>query len=96
MNTKTLLAAVALTLAGTAALAESPTIVADTFVAQKTRAEVQAETLQALAAGRTLVSEVDLSTTRPAAVASTLTREQVRAEVRNTPRVRAMQFNPAA
>lgn len=97
MNAKQIIAITALAFAGGAAIADDITIVEDNFVAAKTRAEVQAEVRQARAAGVVFVSEVDLSTTtRPQALTSTLTRAEVQAELRNTPRQRVMQYNPAA
>jgi len=96
MNLKHIVTAAVFAFAGTAALAESPTIVEDNFVATKTRAQVQSEVAQARAAGEIFVSEVDLSTTLPQQSASTLTRAQVQAELRNGPRAPVVQFNPAA
>ena len=96
MNAKQIIAITTLAFAGSAALADDITIVDDHFVASQTRAEVQAEVRQARAAGETFVSEVDLSTTRQQARASTLTRAEVQAELRNSPRQRVMQYNPAA
>lgn len=96
MNAKQIIAITTLAFTGGAAMADDITIVEDNFVAAKTRAEVQAEVRQARAAGEVFVSEVDLSTTRPQAQASTLTRAEVQAELRNSPRQRFMQYNPAA
>jgi len=96
MNVKHIVTAAVFAFAGSAALAESPTIVEDNFVATQTRAQVQAEAAQARAAGETFVSEVDLSTTRPQVQGSTLTREQVRAELRSSPRVQIGELYPAA
>lgn len=96
MNAKQIIAITTLAFAGGAALADDITIVEDNFVAAKSRAEVQAEVRQARAAGAVFVSEVDLSTTRPQARASTLTRAEVQAELRNSPRQPVMQYNPAA
>lgn len=96
MNVKQVITAAAFAFAGSAALAESPTIVEDNFVATKTRAEVRAEVVQAREAGTVFVSEVDLSSTRPAQTASTLTRAQVQAELRNSPRVQVGELYPAA
>jgi hypothetical protein len=96
MSLKQIVTAALVAFAGTAALAESPTIVEDNFVATKTRAQVQAEAAQARAAGEIFVSEVDLSTTRPQAAMSTLTRAQVQAELRNSPRVQIGELYPAA
>jgi len=96
MNVKHIITATVFAFAGTAALAESPTIVEDNFVATQTRAQVQAEVAQARAAGEVFVSEVDLSTTRPQVLGSTLTREQVQAELRSNPRTQIGEVYPAA
>lgn len=96
MNAKQIIAITTLAFAGSAAIADDITIVEDNFVAAKTRSEVQAEVRQARAAGEVFVSEVDLSMTRPQARTSTLTRAEVQAELRNSPRQRVMQYNPAA
>ena len=95
MNVKHIVTAAVFAFAGTAALAESPTIVEDNFVATKTRAQVQSEVAQARAAGEIFVSEVDLSSTMPQQSASTLTRAQVQAELRNSPRVHFGENFPA-
>lgn len=86
MTAKQLIALAALAFAGSAAMAEDITIVPDTFVAQKTRAEVKAEAVQARAANRSQVLELDTSV--PHAQASTVTRAQVRAELKATPKAR--------
>jgi len=96
MNVKQIITAAVFAFAGSAALAESPTVVEDNFVATKSRAEVQAEVVQARAAGDVFVSEVDLSSTRPVQAASTLTRAQVQAELRNGPRIRYGELATAA
>lgn len=96
MNAKQIIAITTLAFAGGAAMADDITIVEDNFVAAKTRAEVQAEVRQARAAGDVFVGEVDLSTSPAQAQASTLTRAEVQAELRNSPRQRVMQYNPAA
>ena len=96
MNVKHIVTAAFFTFAGTAALAESPTVVEDNFVSTQTRAQVQAEAAQARAAGEISVSEVDLSTTRPQVHQSNLTRAQVQAELRNSPRVQFGELYPAA
>lgn len=75
-----LIALATLAFAGGAATAGEITIADDTFVAQKSRAEVRAEALKAQAEGTLRISEVDTST--PQAEPSALTREQVRAELR--------------
>ena len=96
MNVKQIVTPTVYVFAGTAAMAESPTIVEDNFVATKTRAEVRAELAQARAAGAVVVGEIDLSPTRPAQATSTVTRAQVQAELRNSPRVRIGELYPAA
>lgn len=96
MNFKHIVTAALFAVAGTAALAESPTIVEDNFVATKTRAQVQSEVAQARAAGEIFVSEVDLSSTMRQQSASTLTRAQVQAELRNGPRAQIGELYPAA
>lgn len=95
MNTKQLITLVTLAFAGTAAMADDITIVADHFVAQKTRAEVRAEVLQARAMGE-LPAVQELDTTMPVAIDSGRTRDQVRAELRSLPKQRVMAYNPAA
>ncbi|MDO8420006.1 MAG: DUF4148 domain-containing protein [Rubrivivax sp.] len=96
MNAKQIIAITTLAFAGGAAMADDITIVEDNFVATQTRAAVLAEVRQARAAGDVFVSEVDLSTTQSPAQASTLTRAEVQAELRNSPRQTVMQYNPAA
>jgi hypothetical protein len=95
MNTKSFIALVALSLAGTAALADGITVYPDTFVPTRTRAEVQAEVLQARAAGQ-LPCENDatgqLLDLKPAVVL-TLTREQVRADLRKMPHPKLDVYN---
>lgn len=86
MNAKQLIALAALAFAGSAAMAEDITLVNDSFVAQKTRAEVKAEAVQARAAQGVQVLEVDTSV--PHAQTSTVTREQVRAELKSAPKAR--------
>jgi len=95
MNVKHILAAAVFAFAGTAAMADDITIANDSFVAQKTRAEVQAEVLQARAVGEQYAAgEADVAA--PVVAKSTLTRDQVRAELRNTPKAKVVTFNPAA
>ena len=67
--------------AGTAARADDITIANESFMSTKTRAEVRAEVLKARADGVLFVSEVDTSPTMAAQQGSTLSRDQVRAEV---------------
>ena len=104
MNIKSLIALATLTtlsLAGTAAMAGEVTIVNDTFTSTKTRAEVRAEVLQARAAGvlqfsTEMQSHVDSLALAAPAFAPTLTREQVRAQLFQGPRVQASEMNAGA
>jgi len=98
MNTKQLIGFATLALAGTAVMADDITIVADNFVATKSRAEVKAEVLQARAAGVLQFAterDVQVRPTRPV-MPSGLTREEVRAELLKSPRVPMGAYNPAA
>jgi hypothetical protein len=98
MARKQLLSLVAFaTLVGSAAAARADdiTIVHESFMSTKTRAEVCDELAQARAAGFTGVSEVDLSPTMPAKATSALTRDQVRAEVGSAARRALLQWYPA-
>jgi len=82
--------------AGTAARADDITIADESFMSTKTRAEVRDEVLRSRAAGATLVSEVDLSTTMPMkAAARGLSRNEVRAEVGDNARRFVMTWYPA-
>jgi hypothetical protein len=95
MNAKQLITIATLAFAGSAAMADDITIVKDDFVAQKSRAEVRAEVLEARAAGVVFAaSEADVGA--PVLATSTLTRDQVRAELRNAPKSKLVVFNPAA
>lgn len=86
----------ALAAAGTAARADDITMVDDSkFMSTKTRAEVLAEVLKARAEGTLMVSEVDLAPTMMANKPSTLSREQVRAEVGDSARRAILQWYPA-
>jgi hypothetical protein len=98
MNTRQVIAIVAIAFTGTAALADDITIVNDSFSSTKSRAEVKAEVLRAHAAGVTqFATEADATVGAAAPVAkSALTREQVRAELKNAPRQRNASFNEAA
>jgi len=87
MNTKQLIALATLAVAGSAAMAQDITIVKDDFVSTKTRAEVQAELFEARA-NHTLPLTAEFDSSVPAPSASTLTREQVRADLRSSPKVR--------
>ncbi len=98
MISKQVIATLTLAFAASAAMAGEITVATETFVPMKTRAEVKAEVLQAHAAGVTsFVNEID-GYVAPAAkgFTSTLTREQVRAELRNTPRQRRLLVSEAA
>ena len=88
MNTKTLIAFAAFAFAGTGAMAQEAAVDTTPFHATRTRAEVRAEVLQARAAGVQQFSTEFDSYVRPmlAAAPSALTREEVRAELRKTPR----------
>lgn len=78
---KTILTAIALTLASAGAFAQEATIFNDHFVSQKSRAEVRAEVQSALASGEQIRSgEASYVAAAPAPV-SILTRAQVHAEV---------------
>ena len=88
MNVKQVIALAAFAFAGTAAMADDITIANEQFVARKSRAEVQAELVQARQNG-TLPRIGEVDTTLPMAVQSTVTRDQVRAELRNA---RSMKF----
>lgn len=90
MNTKQLIALATIAFATPFAMADDITIVQNHFVAQKSRAEVRSEAAQANAAGLTRVSEGADPAQAAAPVASTLTREQVRAELRQSPKVRVL------
>lgn len=101
MHTRSFIALVALaalSLAGTSALASEITIVQDTFTSTKTRAEVHAEVLKARSAGvlhfsTETQSHVQAPTKAAPANASTLTREQVRAQLLNGPRAQVAEVN---
>lgn len=95
MNVKQLITLSALVFAGSAAMADDITVVKDSFVAQKSRAEVRTEVLQARASG-TLVQASEADVAAPVLTQSVLTRDQVRAEVRNQPKAAPGSFNPAA
>ena len=95
MFRKSALALFAFGLTATAALADDITMEASAFMSTKTRAEVQAEVLKARQAGQLVVTEVDLSPTMPASRASSVTREQVRAEHSAAARARFLANYPA-
>jgi hypothetical protein len=96
MNAKQLIALSVLAFAGSAAMADDITFADDRFVAQKSRAEVKAEVLGARAAGVVqFITEADVQPAAPAA-RSVLTREDVRAELRNSRRVQAVNVDLVA
>ena len=83
MNTKQLIALSVFAFAGSAAMAGEISVDNSVFVATKSRAQVQAEVIDARAAGTTqFVTEANVGTAP--AVKSTLTREAVRAEAVRT------------
>ena len=87
MNTQQALLVATLALSGSFAIADEQGNVADTFVATQSRAAVQAEVLKAHAAG---VLQFATETGGPVVVEqpmakSLLTRDQVRAELRQAP-----------
>jgi hypothetical protein len=86
-RTQQLIALFALSFAGSAAMADDITIANEAFVAQKTRAEVKAEVLQAQAAGTLRIGEGEV--VAPVAAQSVVTRDQVRAELR-APKARVL------
>jgi hypothetical protein len=88
-----LAAFVSLAAAGTAARADDITMVNESFMSTKTRAEVQAQVLQAR--GMPFATEVDLSTTMPAKRDSLRTRAEVRAEVGESSRRALTMWYPA-
>ena len=85
----------ALATAGTAARADDITIANEPFVPTKTRAEVHAETIKAKADGVVFASEIDLAPTMTPSRTSTLSRDQVRAEVGDASRRLFMNWYPA-
>jgi hypothetical protein len=80
---------------GTAARADDITMANESFTSTKTRAEVRAETVKAIADGVAFASEIDLSPTMSRPRASALSREQVRAEVGAASRRAVMMWYPA-
>ena len=93
MNTKQALLIASLALSGSFANADEQGNIADNFVATKSRAEVRAEVVKAHAAGQLLFATETggpVVATQPMAQ-STLTRDQVRAELRQAPH----RFNPS-
>ena len=81
--------------AGTAARADDITMVRDSFMSNKTRAEVLAEVVKARADGGVFVTEVDTSSTMAARRDSNVSRDQVRAEVGAASRKAIMVWYPA-
>ncbi len=90
MNTKQLIALATVAFAAPFAMADDITVANDHFVAQKSRAEVRVEAAQANAAGLTRVGEAGVAAQAALPATSTLTREQVRAELRNSPKLREL------
>jgi len=90
-----LAAFVTLAAAGTTARADDITMVDESFMSTKTRAEVRAEVLKARADGVVFASEIDLSPTMTANKTSTVSRDQVRAEVGEASRRAVMLWYPA-
>ena len=95
MNTR-LIALSALVFAAGSAFADDITIANDHFSTQKTRAEVRAEVLQARAAGQLQFANEATVGTPAVAASSTVTRDQVRAELRNAPKAKFSAYNEAA
>lgn len=96
MNIKHL--AVLAAFVGSTAMADDISVANERFIAYKSRAEARAEVTQARASG-TLLSVDESGTVAPVATPSapsTLTREQVRAELRKAPKPQVVSFNPAA
>lgn len=96
MNAKQIIAFAAIAFAGTAAMADDITVANEAFTAQKTRAEVRAEVVNARKTGQFVAVDEQYAAPEMAATKSDLTREQVRAELRNSPKARVVVFNPAA
>lgn len=78
---KAILTAVALTIASVGAFAQEATTFDDRFVSQKTRAEVRAEVMSALAGGEMIRSGEASYVASAPSQPSTRTRAEVRAEV---------------
>jgi hypothetical protein len=95
MIRKQVLVLALLGLAGTAAMAESPTIDNSVFMSTLTRAEVRAEVIAAREAGTLGVSEIDLSPTMAAMLNSGLSREAVRAFATQMARAQFLKAYPA-
>ncbi len=81
MTIRTLIATLALASAGTAFASEATLLDTQGFTSQLSRAEVQAQVLQARARGQLLVNEADHLRIPP--LASPTTRAMVQAELRN-------------
>lgn len=81
--------------AGTAARADDITIADEAFMSTKTRAEVHAEVLKARAEGVVFASEIDLSPTMAVKKDSTVSRDQVRAEIGEASRRAMAMWYPA-
>ena len=95
MNAKQLIALSVLAVAGGAAFADDITLANEPFTSQTTRAAVSAAVQQARAAGQLqFASEGDAGVL--VAPVSTLTREQVRTELRAAPKAKVAMYNDAA
>jgi hypothetical protein len=86
-RTQQLIALLALSIAGSAAMADDITVTHDTFLAYKTRSQVKAQVLRAQAGGMLHVGEGEVAA--PRAAQSVLTREQVRIELQ-APKARTL------
>ena len=90
MKTASIIAFTVLAFAGSAAMAQEVGVDTATFAATKTRAEVRADVLKSRTRTPSLVS-TEVGADGPATAkgnASTITREQVQAELRKAPRSR--------
>lgn len=90
MNAKQLIALATVAFATPFAMADDITLDHAVFLAQKSRAEVRVEAAQANAAGLTRIGEAGVAAPAALPAASTLTREQVRAELRASPKLRTL------
>jgi Domain of unknown function (DUF4148) len=81
--------------AATAARADDITMANESFMSTKTRTEVRAEVLKARAEGVVFASEIDTSPTMARPQGSTVSREQVRAEISTNSRKAILEWYPA-
>jgi hypothetical protein len=86
-RTQQLIALVALSFAGSAAMADDITVARETLLAPKTRSQVKVEVLRAQAAGTLRIGEGEAAA--PQAALSVVTRDQVRAGLR-APKARVL------